>query len=330
MAVAGGAHWPMTTRRQWLTAALGVPFGVPVGILASAALGVPATPARAAPVGPSARFDRGLLWRVSPARPRGAAASHLYGTLHIDDAAAKAFAPPVRAALRAARRFMPELRSDPESGRAFLAATQLPPGQSLRAIAGDTLFARVAELLRQHHGLPPRAADRLKPWAAYLQLSQPTQPPGETVDAALERLARQQGKPVEPLEELQAQIDALEALPAGSQWALLEGLSRHHGEAMAGITRLSALYLDQDLAGLLDQERAIGANEPTLLSALDDLLEHLVHRRSEAMAARLAGPLQAGGAFVAVGALHLQGPRGLPSLLAQAGWRVERVVWRKA
>ena len=48
MAVAGGSHWPMPTRRQWLTAALGVPFGVPVGILASAALGIPATPARAA------------------------------------------------------------------------------------------------------------------------------------------------------------------------------------------------------------------------------------------------------------------------------------------
>ena len=97
MAVAVGSHRPRPSRRQWLVAALGVPFGVPVGGFVSAALSIPVMPARAAPEGPSARFDRGLLWRVSPARPRGAAASHLYGTLHIDDAEAKAFAPPVRA-----------------------------------------------------------------------------------------------------------------------------------------------------------------------------------------------------------------------------------------
>jgi uncharacterized protein YbaP (TraB family) len=312
----------MPTRRRLLIAALGLPISAPF------------TPAASAPATPTGGFDRGLLWRIGPARETDAGAnttpSHLYGTLHIDDAAAKAFAAPVRAALRAARRFMPELRSDAESGRAFMAATQLPPGQSLRLIAGDALFARVAELLAQHHGLPPRATERLKPWAAYLQLSQPSQPPVETVDAALERLALGLGKPVEPLEALQAQIDALEAVPPGSQLTLLEGLARRHGEAMAGIARLGACYLDQDLSGLLAQERAIGAGDPALQAALDDLLEQIVHRRSERMAARLWDPLRAGGAFVAVGALHLQGERGLPSLLAQAGWRVERVRWRDA
>lgn len=306
-----------------MIAALGATW-VPVPGWAAAAVRCP-TSAPATPAPLEGRFDHGLLWRVSPAGPRGAAPSHLYGTLHIDDEAAKALKPPVRSALKTARVVMPELRSDAESGRAFMAATQLPPGQSLRAIAGDALFARVAELLGQHHGLPPRAADRLKPWAAFLQLNQPTQAPGETIDLAIERLALQAGKPVEPLETLPEQIDALEALAPASQLALLEAQAGRHGEAMAGIARLSALYLAEDLAGLWRQEQAIGEGEPALRPALDDLLEQLVHRRSERMAARLQGPLRAGGVFVAVGALHLQGPRGLPSLLAQTGWRVERV-----
>jgi uncharacterized protein YbaP (TraB family) len=270
----------------------------------------------------AARFDAGLLWRVTP---RGVAASHLFGTLHIDDARAKDFAAPVTAALKNARLFMPELRSDAESGRVFAAATQLPPDQSLRAIAGEDLFERVARLLAVHYRIPPRASDRLKPWAAFLQLNQPTRPQGETVDALLERLAVEQRKPVEPLESVQEQIDALEAIPAGSQMELLEAQSRHHGEAMAALDRLVALYLAQDLAGLDRHQRALTDDEPALKPALDDLLEQLLYRRSDRMARRLKAPLQAGRVFVAVGALHLHGERGLAALLAAAGYRVERV-----
>ncbi|HSV69654.1 MAG TPA: hypothetical protein VLI72_06040 [Methylibium sp.] len=84
-------------------------------LLASAALALPAQ---------AGRWDQGLLWRVTPSP--AAPPSHLYGTLHVDDAAAKAFAPPVREALAAARIFRPELRSDTVSGQAFAAATRLP------------------------------------------------------------------------------------------------------------------------------------------------------------------------------------------------------------
>ena len=273
-------------------------------------------------------FERGIFWRVTPAgrgAKAGAAASHLYGTLHIDDEAAKAFAPPVRAALKAALVFMPELRSDAASAQVFMAATQLPAGESLRALAGEAPFERVARLLTRHYGVPPRAAERLRPWAAFLQLNQPTQPPGETVDAALERLALQLGRPVEPLEEMQAQIDALEAIAPATQLALLDAQARHHAETINGLGALRALYLAEDLAGLRRQERALEDLEPSLRPDLDELIEQLVHRRSERMAERLEGPLRAGRAFVAVGALHLHGERGLPALLARAGYRVERV-----
>jgi uncharacterized protein YbaP (TraB family) len=276
-----------------------------------------AWPARAA------RYERGLLWRVTP---RGGPPSHLYGTLHLDEPAAKAFAAPVREALATARVFRPELRSDDLSGRVFAAATRLPPGPGLRALTGEPLFERVASLLLAHHRLPPRAADRLKPWAAFLQLNQPAEPPGQTVDAALEALARDLGTPVEPIESVDEQIAALEAIPLGSQLTLLGALAQDHATTVAALRELRALYLAQDLDGLNRHQRAL-ARTRAVARALDDLLEQLLYRRSERMAANLGDDLRAGGAFVAVGALHLHGARGLPALAARAGHKVEPVVF---
>lgn len=270
----------------------------------------------------AARYERGLLWRVMAKGGPPGPASHLYGTLHLDEPAAKAFAAPVREALAAARVFRPELRSDEISGRVFAAATRLPPGPGLRALVGEPLFERVAGLLFVHHRLPPRAADRLKPWAAFLQLNQPGEPPGQTVDAALEALARDHGTPVEPIESVEEQIAALEAIPLGSQLALLDALVQDHAAALAALAELRALYLAQDLAGLDRHQRALARSAP-VRRALDDLLEHLLYRRSERMLANLDTDLRAGGAFVAVGALHLHGERGLPALLARRGYRVD-------
>ncbi len=266
------------------------------------------------------RWAHGLLWRVAAAD--GGAPSHLFGTLHVDDHAAKDFAAPVLAALAAARLFRPELNSDPASGRLFAAATQLPPGIGLRDLTGAALFERVAGLLAVHYGLAPAATDRLKPWAAFLQLSQPPGPPGETVDAALERQARALDLPVHPLETVQEQIDALEALDLSAQLTLLAAQARRHDATAATLAEWRALYLAQDLGGLARAQRALGDDAPSA-QALDTLLEHLLYRRSEHMAITLAADLRRGGVFVAVGALHLHGERGLPALLARQGLRVE-------
>jgi uncharacterized protein YbaP (TraB family) len=266
-------------------------------------------------------WERGLLWRVTA---DGAPPSHLYGTLHLDDAAAKAFAPTVRTALAGARLFRPELRTDQVSGRTFAAAARLPPGPGLRSLTGDALFERVAALFATQYRLPPQMADRLKPWAAFLQLSQPARAPGETVDAALEALARGYGKPVEPLESVEEQIAAVENIPRGSQLTLLAAQAERHAEAMAGLDELRRLYLAEDLGGIARHQRALAdAAGVAVRRAIDDLMEHLLFRRNDRIASVLEPDLKRGGVFVAIGALHLHGERGLPAMLARGGYRVE-------
>jgi len=55
------------------------------------------------------------------------------------------------------------------------------------------------------------------------------------------------------------------------------------------------------------------------------LFEHVVENRSIVMAHRLVAPLHEGRAFIAVGANHLYGARGMLALIEKQGYRVERV-----
>jgi uncharacterized protein YbaP (TraB family) len=51
----------------------------------------------------------------------------------------------------------------------------------------------------------------------------------------------------------------------------------------------------------------------------------LLTERNVRMAARMQARLKEGGAFVAVGALHLHGENGVLAELERRGWRVTRV-----
>ena len=275
-------------------------------------------------VASTSRFDHGLLWRVlPPADGRPSAPSHLFGTLHIDDPRAVDFSAPVRAALSASRTLLPELLPDAASARAFLEATTLAPGQTLAALAGDEAFERVADRLSSRYRVPREQANRLKPWAAYIYLSQPARPMGEIVDAALIRLAEQQGLPVRPLETVAQQIAAMEAVPMRSQLALLDALARDHDEAQASIERLVDRYLAQDLAGLRRLQDEAVQQDPSLRRPMADFVAQILDRRNERMLASMLPHLRAGGAFAAMGALHLAGEQGLLARLERLGWRVE-------
>lgn len=283
------------------------------------------TVAAATRTGPAARFDHGLLWRID--RPGDATApppSHLFGTVHVGDKRAKALVPAVREALAEARSLMPELLLDDANQRAFVAAARLPSGQSLSQLLGSDDFDVVAGRLSDGYRIPRVVADSLKPWAAYLTLSQPMQSEGEVVDEMLIRTALERGLPVRPLETIQQQLAAFEAVPLRSQIVLLTELARNHAQAQSDIPALVDCYLAGDLAGIRRQEASPEGSSPAMRAALSDLFVHLLDQRNRRMVAVLLPALEQGGVFVAVGALHLQGERGLLNLLQQSGWRVQR------
>lgn len=283
----------------------------------AARAGVPGR-ARAPRPASAAPATRGppLLWRVS--RPR-LKPSYLFGTLHVEDPRVLDLPRVVTRHLRAARRLVTEVRLDPEATGLASTAMLFSDGRTLEQVAGAELTARALPLL-EAAGLPRRTARLLQPWAAMLILSRPPARSGEFLDRRLARLAREAGLPATGLETLEEQIAVFRDLALADQLALLREAVENRAGLEDDVENLIRAYLAGDLEALARQ--ALAGTEQ---GARRRLRERLLAQRNRIMLRRLKPHLREGGAFVAVGALHLAGNGGLLAALRRQGYRVERV-----
>ena len=88
------------------------------------------------------------------------------------------------------------------------------------------------------------------------------------------------------------------------------------------LKKLTNAYMKQDLAEMLriSEERKGNLCDPT-----PDEEEALIYKRNKAWAEKLPAIMKTAPTFVAVGALHLAGDKGLLNLLKKQGYTVEPV-----
>ncbi len=277
----------------------------------------------AAPVvAPAAeRFGQGLLWRIEG---KGVAASHVFGTIHLADPRVTVLPPAVARELKQARTVMLEARLDAGSLQLLAARMLYTDGRDLPGVAGEELFRKTVAVAGGI-GLPEPALRLLKPWALAVLLSVPPQNPAEVLDLVLARLATEQGKPLLELESMEEQLAIFEGLSEEDQVLMLRHAVDNFENMPRLIGRVVDAYLARDLAGLwrIREETARASEEMRRFH--ETFVRRLLHDRNGRMAQRAEPRLREGGAFIAVGALHLYGDGGLPALLERRGWRVTRV-----
>jgi uncharacterized protein len=194
-------------------------------------------------------------------------------------------------------------------------------GRDLQTVAGAELFGRAAAITAGL-GLPEPLLKMFKPWAVALVLSAPPQDPANVLDFVLARRAQEKGKPVHELEGMEEQIAALESIPEAEQVALLQQAVENHSRMADWTRRIVEAYLARDLAAMQRISEENSGGDPRANEVLTD---RLLYQRNERMVERMEARLAEGGAFIAVGALHLHGSRGVPALLESRGYRVTRV-----
>ena len=268
------------------------------------------------------RFDRGLLWRVTK---DGTRPSHVYGTIHVADARLAQLPPPVRRALDGARSVMLEFVPDGYTRERFMEAAMFLDRQTLEGTIGKQDFERAVEVMAPI-GLPREVVNKLKPWGVLLNLRDARRAEeGTPLDAQLIEIARQRRLPLDQIEGVEEQIFTFDEFPMDSQVALLRHSLEHRDELTELAARTLDAYLARDLSALWQLRQAFIARYPEVAAHQAVMTKRVIHDRSVVMAFRMQRQLRGGDAFVALGALHLYGERGVLALLEQDGYRATRV-----
>ena len=214
--------------------------------------------------------------------------------------------------------------ADPAEVRALVDRYGVDPERSLTEKLPPRTVATLKAALERDGGSLDRV-DRLRPWAAAMMLSVlPMTQQGASVaagtDATVTRQARAADKDVATFETVEQQIRLFASLPEAVEVQYLDDVaSETLSPPRNGVALQSAwLHGDMDKLGPLVVD-VMRRDRPALYDAL-------LRRRNQAWAQALAAEMDRPGVqLVAVGALHMAGPDGLPALMAARGFQVRRV-----
>jgi uncharacterized protein YbaP (TraB family) len=256
---------------------------------------------------------------------------HLLGSVHVGSEEFYPLAPAIEEAFESADVLAVELdMSDSkvalESGYLLMQKASLPEGVTLRNRISAETWQALQAYLRERR-LSPATYDRLRPGAVamFLALSEMQRlgfDPRLGVDLHFLERARARGLRIESLETVSEQVEALMSGDLLTDELLLQ-------ESLAQTDSLGAIFDGMVAAWQRGDVAAIEAliteqmlEDPRLLAFHDRVLVD----RNRRLAERIASRPRAGETwFVVVGAAHLVGETGLPTLLAERGFEVTQV-----
>lgn len=252
--------------------------------------------------------------------------SHLLGTMHVGFGFEEVLTEEARARFADAKRVMLEADVTGSDPSRMLQSALLPEGQSLRALLGEESWNELVALLGAQ--IPPPMLERLKPWMPATMLGvaqiqsalQEIKPDsaGRMMDLELMETAKKRGLSLGYLETVEDQLAMFDAIPLEEQVRELRrtmaDMDKEHGE------QLLQAFARGDEAALTAQ-----LFDPEQLAQAPGFYEVVLFRRNERWMPILERELSQGGAFIAVGAAHLLGERGVLEMLRARGYRVERV-----
>lgn len=266
--------------------------------------------------------DRGFLWRAT----RDGRTSYLYGTVHVGKMDWMFPGPEVLKAARSSEVIALELDIlDPgvakrlQDGMAPRPDRTLPEALRLRLRAQLKAACLPEQLLDQ--AAPEMVATTLTMMAARGEGLDP----GYAVDAVYASMGRALRKPVSSLETPELQLKLLlGGTEAESQAAIESALQElESGKASPMLARMAQVWSDGRLGEMENYEKWCECMET---DADRMMMRRMLDERNPGLAKNIDA-IHASGktVFAAVGSLHMIGRLGLPALLAERGYTVERV-----
>lgn len=273
---------------------------------------------------------KGLLWRIE--HPE-AGTSWLFGTMHMSDPRVVTLPPAAQAAFDKAGTVVIETTDVLDQAKMSAALLSRPElmmftdATTLSSLLSPDDRALVeAELDRR--GIPLASVQKMKPWMLAALVSLPAcelarKTAGAPVlDVKLANDAKAAGKDIAGLESLADQLEAMASLPMDFHMRGLVETLRLGDRIEDVMETMKRIYLEGE-TGLFWPFLAAALPSEGDEEGYAEFQETMIDLRNRTMADGAAPLIEEGGAFIAVGALHLAGEDGLIELLRQRGFEVE-------
>lgn len=266
-------------------------------------------------------FAHGLLWKIETGTGRP---NYLFGTMHSQDRAVTKFPPHVRLALAQSQSLIIETVLNDESTRVFFDSIFFRKQEHDEQKLTDLIEAPVYQYLEKtlpDYGVSAEQLPYLKPWAAFTLIGRPKPVNAATLDMVLIQTANVLNKPIISLENMKELIEPMEQLSLDDQVIILNDTVCNHKQIIRDSWSLLQLYLARDLAGMLAFNDQAHYDE----AIFDRYIQGILYDRNARMLQRIMPYLDTGSVFIAVGALHLAGEKGLLHALKEKNYKITRV-----
>lgn len=264
----------------------------------------------------SAQETKALLWEISGNGLEKS--SYLFGTIHLMCKEDFVISDGVKNAFNQADQIALEVDiDDPSEMQAFQTGMVNMAGYDYKGTLSEKDYNRLDEIMKANYGQGMGVMRIMKPFgvmsALYGEMLACGTP--ESYELSFVQMAKGETKEVLGLESAASQVAIFDNIPVTEQMTWLSDMLGDSGESQAEWNQMVANYKAQDLAALY----ASMAESPEYAKYEKELLDN----RNEAWIPKIAQLAKEKSTFVAVGAMHLAGGKGVIKLLREAGYTVK-------
>jgi uncharacterized protein YbaP (TraB family) len=255
-----------------------------------------------------------LLWRIDAGTLKSP--SYIYGTIHIKDKRVFQFDNNVNEAMEGCSAFAMEVDLDKDNMAGFAQCLMLPEGKTLQDIFKPEDYSLIKSIIEKETGMSMSLFDRMKP-CVLLSLGLNSQIAGDmelTIDEYLYHQALKEGKRIIGLETVEEQMEMLEKIPN----AYIIDYFKNFNKGAEDLEQIIMLYSRADLDHLLHLMQ-----EDKAMAALE---KQLITKRNKKMVSGIIPLIKEQSSFIAVGAGHLPGKKGILRLLEKKGCTLTPVI----
>ncbi len=256
-----------------------------------------------------------LLWQID--KPGLPGTSYLFGTMHVRDIRAFDYQALVCEKIGTCEAFATEINLKQAEILLSGQSMDLPEGIILADFYSKKKYEKIGRFFQKNTGLDIAHFERAKPMmltnfmtGSLLNNDQPL-----SLDQFLWEYAEQENRIMMGIETVEEQIELMEKIPLDYQakalWSMVKNVSRFR----KNLLNLSNLYQDGNLSKILKSAK----------KSAGKLRKMMIYDRNELMADRISLLVTEQTLFVAVGAGHLGGKKGILRKLKTAGFRLKSV-----